>query len=134
MPDCGELLALARSRRPLSPYANPRETHRLTMSSLILLNYSVHSLHYFFPIIPLLPDIIYVLRHPEYMQPQKSFDKPTEVINQDLYPSELRGVLAFLSKSHIIFIDSFFAAIALSKFSAKDIRFQISSEITLSYG
>ena len=84
----------------------------------------------------LLPDIIYiyVLWHPEYVQPQKSFDKPTEVINQDLYPSELRGVLAFLSKSHIIFIDSFFAAIALSNFSAKDIRFQISSEITLSYG
>ena len=102
------------------------------MSSLILLNCSVHSLHYFFPIIPLLPDIIYV---PEYVQPQKSFDKPTtEVINQDFYPSELRDVLAFLSKSHIIFIDSFFAAIALSKFSAKDIRFQISSEITLSYG
>ena len=48
--------------------------------------------------------------------------------------ASLSGVRAFLSKSHIIFIVSFFAAIALSKFSAKDIRFQISSEITLSYG
>ena len=57
-----------------------------------------------------------------------------EVIYTDLYPSELSGVHALLSKSHIIFIDSFFAAIALSKFSAEDIRFQISSEITLSYG
>ena len=31
-----------------------------------------------------------------------------EVIYTDLYPSELSGVCAFLSKSHIIFIDSFF--------------------------
>ena len=71
--------------------------------------------------------------HPEYVQPQKSFEKPTEVIYPDLYPFELSGVHAFWSKSHILFID-FFAAIALSTFSAKDTRFQISSEITLSYG